>query len=261
MRRIACCVASVVLVACGKVSFGDARLAPDASDAGVVDLGPPDPPDLGIPDVPDLPDMGVECIPVTLPASYPEEWPFERTVAGYRQAFWDWAITAEAGCGVALQSCHVPGGSEPLIPVEAQLASNLEASLDQLWPRLSSARPLPNNALANDYGALWVHHPSYDGGSFPPRLTPENVAYLNQLLAAAWSCGVPEALARQDAGPGCGASAPDAGPLDSGSGDGGNLDASDGGVVDGSGAGNGNLCYCSSIPDAGPISPWCRSMQ
>lgn len=249
-----------LVAACGKISFGedlvpgpdggpglDAEPLPDVPDVGPpVDTGVVD---TGIPEDVDAGDAG--CRPVTLPPT-PTEWPFGTDRAAYEGVFWTWASSQPFACSSG--ACH--GGDElPRIPTGANLGSEYDRGIDELWSYLrDESEPYS--------GRLWRHHPQYDGpdGHEDPEYTPEQTTFLRELVHSAWACVAAPAIERQDAGPACGMSEPPP-PVDSGvEPDAGLVDGDlDAGVPDapapdtGGGGGGAVPCYC-DLPDVGPLS-------
>ena len=265
--------ACLLLTGCGSVSFGEA-LGP--SDAGPrLDLGPGvdgGPVDLGMDagvdaDVPPVMDGG--CIEVPIPSEPASSWPFDRTTGAYSAVFWD-----AVGSGCSLSSCHGGGTYPPLVPQAANLDSQVDTAIDELWSRVISSGPLD---AENPSGALWKHvrgHPEFA----IPELTVVQRVTLQQLRVAAVDCARASVLeSPPDAGPLCNMAETDAGPpdfgaLDAGVGDaspdaalsdaalsdasGADAEADAGAAVDAgppdSGASSG-LCYC-ELPDLGPLN-------
>lgn len=243
------------LAGCGKVSFGEDMQVPDGGvlpvdtgvppDTGVIDTGVDDP-DTG---VEPLPDTGVpqECIPVTIPTSYPTDWPFEATRAGYESVFWTWASTQASNC--SLSACH-GGPNSPRIPTGGNLGDEYDRGIAELWAYMKDER-------AEYSGRLWRHKQDYDGPDGPeqPYYEPAQIEFLKALVNDAWACHAAPEIARQDAGPECG---PPAAPPDSGvEPDAGDADAGvDDAEVDAgapSDAGARPPCYCDT-PDVGPFN-------
>jgi hypothetical protein len=237
------------LAGCGKISFGEDRMggldaAPGPDVVVIPDAGEPD---TGVIEVPDTgvdggPDAGVpeDCLPVTVPTTFPTDWPFGTSREAYEQVFWSWASMQVSNC--SLSACH-GGPNPPRIPVGASLGDEYRRAIMELWPYLKDER--------TEYsGKLWRHHADYAGPGTKeqPYYDAAQITFLKDLVASAWACQVAPALARQDAGPECG---PEPAPPDAGA----DPDAGDAGVDD-AGAPDGGArspCYC-DVPDVGPLN-------
>lgn len=194
----------------GEVRFGTDLLEGDGGfvvDEGMPDLGMLEDvgPDVGL-DAADLGDVGgVDggCIPVDLPDTPPQSWPFLRDEATYRGLVWDWTGVS-AGC--ARGGCHADG-EVPFIPTEAGLSSRLDDAIDGIWPYLRDAPPLDRDAPS---GALWRHMPGHPD-FISPTMVGAAPARLEAARLAATACAVARVVANPpDAGAGCGMD--DAGP-------------------------------------------------